>query len=276
MSAKPRVHRYIMPNIGSQEQRITATLYMLEMDGIIPVFKPLAQEALQKHLIYLDFLESLLDAQIAYKEDKRLESQNVQAKFPLKKTIEDYDFSKPHKIDEARVRELASCRFIDEGENVMFLGPTGVGKTHLAVGLSKKGIDNGKKVKFYRLNHFIEKLEKNVTNELGQQRSFINSIINLDLLVLDDMEQAQIPSTIKDTLYGIIIDRIEKGRSNIFTANESFANWGLIFGSQIRAEKISDRVHGHGYTIIIEGDSQRIQDKLKKIKNKAALKLPSA
>lgn len=263
MSKKPRASHYFMPNTGNQDQRISEALYMLELDGIDDVFRQLAKKALDEHATYLDFLESLLDAEIVFKEERRMDSQDKQAKFPFKKTFEDYDFSKPDKIDEARVRELASCRFINEGESLMFLGPTGVGKTHLAVGLSKKGLANGKRVRFFRLSHFIEKIERNTTNELGQQRSFINSIINLDLLVLDDMEYPDVPSTIKDTLYNIIIDRIEKKRSTIFTSNESFAKWGLIFGSQIRAEKISDRLHGHGYTIIIDGDSQRIKDKLK-------------
>lgn len=252
-----------MPTTGSQDQRIADALYMLELDGITPVFKQLAKDALQNRVTYLDFFESLLEAQIVSKEDARVPSQTTQAKFPFDRTIEGYDFSKPRKIDEARVKELASCRFIDEGENVIFLGPTGVGKTHLSVALGKKGIDYGKKVKYFKLNEFIERLEKNAKNEPEQQRNFLNSLIKLDLLILDDMEYSQVSVVASDALYRVILDRVEKGRSTIFTANESFANWGLIFGSQIRAEKISDRLHGHGHTIIIEGDSQRIKDKLK-------------
>lgn len=263
MSRKPRVTRYIMPTTGSQDQRIAEALYMLELDGMTSVFKQLSRKALQKRETYLDFLESLIEAQVVWNEDRRVPSQTKQAKFPFERTIEDYDFSRPHKIDEARVRELASGRFIDEGENVIFLGPTGVGKTHLSVGLGKKGIDYGKKVKFFRLNAFIEQLEKNATREVEQQRNFLKSLINLDLLILDDMEYHQLSPEINNALYRIIFDRCEKRVSTIFTANESFANWGLIFGSQIRAEKINDRLYEHGYIIIIDGDSQRVRDKLK-------------
>lgn len=270
MSRKPRVDRYIMPTTGSQEQRIAEALYMLELDGVTPVFKQLARRALQQHVTYLDFFESLLETQTVWKEGLRIPAQDKQAKFDFHRTIEDYDFSLPRKIDAAMIRELASCRFIDEGENIMFVGPTGVGKTHLAIALGKKAIDYGKKVKFFKLNDFIEKMIKNTTNELDQQRNFLNSLVKIDLLILDDMEYSQVSPEVSNALYRVIIERAEKGRSTIFTANESFANWGLLFGSQIRAEKVGDRLHEHNHIIIIDGDSQRVKDKLAKISNPMA------
>lgn len=263
MSKKPRANRYVMPASGNQEQRIVEAFYMLELDGMTPVFKGFSKAALQKHDTYLDFLESLLEAEMSHKEEIRRTSQTTQAKFPFEPTLESYNFSIPRKVDEARIREFASCRFIDNGENIIFVGPTGVGKTHLAIALGKKTIEYGKKVKFFKLDEFIERIEKNFTNELDQQRNLRQSLINLSLLILDDMEYSQLKPEVSDFLYKIIMGRYDKGVSTIFTANESLDRWGSIFGSQIRAEKIADRVYERGHKIVIEGDSYRPGDKLK-------------
>lgn len=265
MSRQARVNRYYIPTSGNQIEKIVTMAYMVYIDGInSAVIKRIAKQALQKHSTNLDFLESIFQIQIIYEEDKRVENQKTQAKFPLRSTIENYKFDYPHKIDKALIRELASCNFIDDGENVILVGPTGVGKTHLAVGLSKKAIDAGKKIKFFKLNDFIEKINKNTKNEASSQRNLIKSLINVDLLVLDDMEySSQITFEVSTFLYNLFLGRYDKKKSTIFTSNESLSLWASVFGSQIRSEKVSDRLRERLHTTVIDGDSYRDRDKIK-------------
>ncbi len=176
--------------------------------------------------------------------------------------MENFDFTLPKKIDEALVRELASCRFTDRGENVIFLGPPGVGKTHLACALGRKAIDNGKKVKTYKLVQLIEEIKKNETNEVEKQRRFLMSLVNLEVLILDDVEYYNLTPAVNDFLYRLFQGRYEKKVPTIFTANESFTEWEKLFGTQVRAAKIIDRVLERCHEVVILGDSQRIKDKL--------------
>lgn len=265
MSKKARVSHYIYPRSGSQEERIARALYALELDGINSTFKQLATKALKEHATLYDFLESALEAQYIWKEGARVPAQTLAAKFPFQRTLEDYNFSKPKKIDEAQVREFASCRFIDRGENIIFVGPTGVGKTHLAVAIGYKAIDYGKKVRYYKLIDLIEQIEKNVTNEIESQRRFLVSLTNYELLILDDMEYFETPPAVCDFLYRLLLARYEKGVSTIFTTNESFVEWEKLFDRQIRTEKVTDRILQHCHEVIILGDSQRIKDKLEAV-----------
>lgn len=262
MSKKPRVSHYVYPSSGNQEERIIQALYGLELDGIISSFKQLAKLALEKHSTHYDFLDSILEAQYVWKEGTRVPAQILAAKFPYHRTIEGYDFSIPRKIDEAKVREFASCRFIDRGENVIFVGPTGVGKTHLSVAVGHKAIDYGKKVRYYKVIDLIDQIEKTTVDELEKQRRLLGALSNYHLLILDDMESIETTPAVSDFLYRLLLARYEKPVSTIFTANESFTEWDKIFGKQIRAEKIADRVLEHSHTVEIDGESQRIKDKL--------------
>lgn len=257
--AKSKVSIYTVGSNLKQEERIDHALKLLELEGMRSTFHTLAQKNITsaKQNPY-DFLESLLEKELFLKEENRRLRWIQQAHFPCKKTLNGFDFSFQPSIDKRQIFDLASGRYISQKVNVFFLGPSGVGKTHLSIALGLEAIEKGYDVKFLTLRDFIEAIDKNYDTEDGEKLvRFSSSLLRPKLLILDEMDLYDINPIASALLFKLLYDRYEKG-SIIFTSNRSFTEWSKLFGNATKANTILDRITHHRLIINIKGESYRL------------------
>jgi len=217
------------------------------------------KQALTKELSYEDFLKRLLAEEIGHRKAKRIESRLRQAHIPVIKSMEQFDFSFPKKIPKQLILSLLSCKFISEKQNIILLGPPGVGKTHLAAALSYQACSNDVKCRFITAINMI--------NELGASlcdNTFLKCLKRFSryqLLVIDELGYLPVDKQGCDLFFQVVSNRYERG-SIIITTNRPFREWGEIFnGDSTLAGAIIDRLLHHAAVIKIEGDSYRVTKK---------------
>jgi len=218
------------------------------------------QEASAKELPYADFLETVLGEEVAAKTSKNVTMRTNLARFPFVKGLEAFDFAYQPSIDKKQIQTLASCHFIEHGENVVILGPPGVGKTHLAVGLGLKAIEHGYRVLFTTAAAMIGALSKALIEGRLEEKLKHYSVPRL--LVIDEIGYLPIDRQGANLFFQLISRRYERGPM-VLTSNQSFGAWGEVFGDRVIATAILDRVLHHAITVNIRGNSYRLKEKLK-------------
>jgi DNA replication protein DnaC len=183
------------------------------------------------------------------------------ARFPFIKTIEGFDFSFQPSIDKKRIDELSALRFISSGENVLFLPPPGVGKTHLAVALGLKTAEAGFRVHFTTALDMVARLSKAFSD--GRLEEKMKVYLSCRLLIIDEIGYLPLDRQGSSLFFQVICRRYERG-SIILTSNKSYADWGEIFaGDTVIASAILDRLLHHSITVNIKGESYRLKEKKK-------------
>lgn len=258
-----KVNQYSIPDAKNQEEAILAMAKFLNLNGIASSYKQVAERINRSHGTFYDYLQNILEKEMGYKEDHRVERWIQNARFPYKKTLHEFDFSFQPNIDRRQINDLASCRFIDEGKNIIFLGPPGVGKTHLSVGLGFEGIQKGYETRFLRLDEFISRVEEHP--EIDHSSRIFKAYERPRLLILDDIDFFSTDKNASTLLFKLVCQRHDKRASTIFTSNKKFSEWGELFGSKERAGAAIDRIVGDAVIINITGQSYRIKDKVKRL-----------
>lgn len=220
----------------------------------------LLQQAAAQELPYAEFLEQVLGEEVAAKTSKNIAMRTAMARFPFVKPLETFDFGYQPSIDRKQVQVLASCHYIEHGDNVIVLGPPGVGKTHLAVSLGIKAIEAGYRVLFTSAAHLIATLTK--AHGEGRLDEKLKLYTTPRLLIIDEIGYLPIDRQGANLFFQLISRRYERGPL-ILTSNQSFAAWGDVFGDRVIATAILDRLLHHAVTLNIRGNSYRLREKLK-------------
>lgn len=243
-----------------QSERLLLHMQRLRLTHLPQCYSSIAEEASSKNLPYLDFLERLLESESQAKYDRNVKLKTQWAHFPYLKRLDQFDFSFQPSIDEKKIRELASLRFIEQKENLVLLGPPGVGKTHLAIALGVEAILHGASVYFITMPDLIGQLIK--ARDENRLKEKIGLLAKPKLLILDEIGYLGLDGFGATCLFQLVSERYEHG-SMILTSNKSYGDWGTIFSDNVIASAILDRLLHHSTTINIKGESYRLKDKKK-------------
>jgi DNA replication protein DnaC len=241
-----------------QIERLQEHCHRLRLYQIEQELTARLEQAAKKELSYADFLDQLLACEIDSKTHKHHQMRIVMARFPFQKTIESFDFKFQPSIDPKLVQELATGRYIHSGDNVLFLGPPGVGKTHLAVALGMKACEQGVRTLFITATALITILGKALAE--GRLEERLKLLTQPQLLICDEIGYLPIDRQGANLFFQLVSRRYERG-SIIITSNQSLGAWGEVFGDPIIASAILDRLLHHSITINIKGESFRLKEK---------------
>src|SRR5579884_1542644 len=239
-------------------ERLQTMLNGLGLKAVEARLEGLLEQASKKEPSYADFLDELLSCEVDARRIRYLRARLQLAHLPFVKTMDQFDFAFQPSIDERQIQELRSLRFIHEASNVVFLGPPGVGKTHLSVALAEAAIQAGFGAYFMTAHDLVTDLGRAYRE--GRLDRRMRVYLAPKVLIIDEMGYLPLDELGATIFFQLVSARYERG-SIILTSNKSYGDWGSIFGDPIIATAILDRLLHHSTTINIRGESYRLKDR---------------
>lgn len=221
----------------------------------------LAREAEERGLGYLGYLHALLEGEVAHRQEQRLRLRLKAAAFPYQKRLEDFDFSLVPSVPKTRLLELAQGAFLTTRDNVLLIGPSGIGKTHLLMGLGRALCLAGYRVLFRPAVTLATELE--VAHKELRLPRLLAHYRRFDLILVDELGYLPFARQTAELLFQFFSDRYERASVGI-TSNLAFAQWTQVFGQEQMTAALLDRLVHRSHILMLEGESFRFRQSLQK------------
>ncbi len=250
-AAEPADIQRLVEELDSMLSRLRLGAIREQLDGLL-------EEAARRQLNLREALAWLCAAEVTSKEQRRLSMAMTIARFPFVRTMEGFEFEAQPSIDPGKIRDLATCRWVANGDNLVLLGPPGVGKTHLEVALGREAVARGYTVQFTTAMELLGSLVK------GQQKGTLEARLaqysKPKLLIIDELGYLPLEPQAGHLFFQLISRRYEQG-SVLISSNRPVDEWDEVFGDQVVAAAILDRLMHHSHVVTIRGDSYRLREK---------------
>jgi DNA replication protein DnaC len=248
-----------MTKPSDDHEQLLRDLHILKLTRIAENYREVLDDASRKNNSILEILKTLVADEVVARSERALKRRISQARLPKKKTLQEYDFDFPKRLSKQRILRLFDCQFIEEHFCGVFIGPTGVGKTHFLTALGYVACERGITVRFTRMVDMINVLTTAQLN--GTLEKALRTYVKPSLLLLDELGYLPIDKRGADLMFQVVAARYESG-SIVLTTNRAFRDWGKIFDvDNTLATAMIDRLMHHGEAYLIRGDSYRMKDK---------------
>lgn len=245
---------------AAAEQALPRHLAYLKLPYIQAHFEDLAKQAAQQQWSHVRYLSTLMEGEADHRQDRAIQRRIKLARFPVIKTLDQFNWTWPKKINRLQVQNLFRLKFLEDQANVIFLGGVGLGKTHLSIALGHAACLKGHSVLFATAVDIINTLA--AAHATGRLTLEMKKYLKPNLLLIDELGYLPLDKTGADLLFQIISHRYERG-SILLTSNRIFKQWPEIFNHDSTiTSAVLDRLLHHAETVIIEGNSYRMKDQI--------------
>lgn len=240
------------------QARVTAALEFLRLNTAKANLTRHLQAAQERELSTIEVLDALLTDELTARKERSIIVNTKLAHFPVIKTLDSFEYDAQPTLDRRTINDLQTLAFLERAECVALLGPPGVGKTHIAIGLGMKALQAGVRVYFLSAQDLLDQIQAALLDGIpGHKQRHLN---NVPLLIVDEVGYVEFDKKAATWFFQLLCQRYER-RSTIITSNKAFAEWGEIFGDVIIAGAMLDRYLHHCHVLNLKGESYRMRSR---------------